>query len=86
MRCDQCDRTITGTPVKTATRTLCKRCGDTLDGLTAGVLSGADVGGSIATAGWYSSLREKRRSARETRRGKGDEPRGTGDERPGTGA
>ena len=41
MRCDQCDSKINGTPVKTATRTLCTRCGDRLDGLTAGMLSTA---------------------------------------------
>lgn len=39
MRCDQCDSKITGTPVKTATRTLCKKCGDRLDGLAAGMVS-----------------------------------------------
>lgn len=77
MRCDQCDRTISGPPVKTATRSLCRRCGDTLDGLTSGVLSGADVGGAISTAGWYSSLREKRREAREARHGASEERRGT---------
>lgn len=68
MRCDQCDERITGTPVGTATRALCTRCGDTLDGLTAGVLSGADVGGAIATAGWSTSLRERRREAQEKKR------------------
>ena len=71
MRCDQCDSKITGTPVKTATRTLCKKCGDRLDGLTAGVMSGGSVGEAIATAGWYSSLREKRREAREKKRTSG---------------
>ncbi|KQT96752.1 hypothetical protein [Sanguibacter sp. Leaf3] len=71
MRCDQCDRKITGPPVKTATRTLCARCGDTLDGLTAGVLAGGDVGGAIATAGWYTSLRERRREAQEKKRRSG---------------
>lgn len=78
MRCDQCDRTISGPPVKTATRTLCRSCGDTLDGLTAGVLSGADVGGAVATAGWYSSLRERRREKQEQRRRSGEAPSGTG--------
>jgi len=39
MRCDQCGSKITGTPVKTATRTLCTPCGDRLDGLAAGMVS-----------------------------------------------
>lgn len=67
MRCDQCDSKITGTPVKTATRTLCTTCGDRLDGLTAGVIAGGSVGEAIATAGWYTSLRERRREARKAR-------------------
>lgn len=68
MRCDQCDRVIKGTPVRTATRELCQTCADTLNGLTAGVMSGGGVGESIATSGWYSSLRQRRRAKREAKR------------------
>lgn len=43
-------------------RDLCQPCQDTLLGLSAGVIaSGGDVGQSIATAGWFSRLRERRR-------------------------
>ncbi|PFG34804.1 hypothetical protein [Sanguibacter antarcticus] len=61
MRCDQCNRTISGAPTETATRTLCTPCGETLLGATAGFLSTGSVGGAISTAGWYRALRDRRR-------------------------
>jgi transposase-like protein len=64
MRCDQCDATITGEPTRTATRTLCHGCGETLLGLTAGYASTGSVGGAISTARWYRVMRKIRRGGR----------------------
>lgn len=65
MRCDQCAKTISGRPIKTSTRTLCTPCGETFLGAAAGYISGGTVGDAISTAGWFRSLRERRRERKE---------------------
>ncbi|RKR75059.1 hypothetical protein [Frondihabitans australicus] len=67
-KCDSCGRAITGTPVRTPTRTLCEECGATFQGLAAGLIAGHDnVGQAIATEGWYQRLRKLRAAKREQR-------------------
>ena len=62
MRCDQCNKTITGKPYKTTTRSLCTQCGETFLGAAAGFVATGSVGGAISTAGWFRALREHRRA------------------------
>ncbi len=61
--CDSCRRSIRGTGHQTTTRTLCDQCFATFQGLAAGAMaSDFDAGQSIATAGWFQRLRNKRTS------------------------
>lgn len=62
MRCDQCNTTISGKPVRTTTRTLCTPCGETFLGAAAGFIVGGTVGDAISTAGWFRALRDRRRA------------------------
>lgn len=65
--CDNCGKPKRGTPTRSMTgRVLCQDCADTLTGLAAGVLaSEGDVGSSVATAGWYKRLRDRRKKPEE---------------------
>lgn len=65
MRCDQCTKTISGTPIRTSTRTLCTPCGETFLGAAAGFVSTGSVGGAISTAGWFRALRDRRREKKD---------------------
>ncbi|MBL7499512.1 hypothetical protein I6A84_35730 [Frankia sp. CNm7] len=67
--CDGCDRRGTGPITVSVTgRRLCPDCADRLTGAAAGAIATSDggnaVGNAIATAGWFSALRARRRTRR----------------------
>ncbi|GAA4348325.1 hypothetical protein [Angustibacter luteus] len=60
--CDSCRRRANGTGQRTVTgRVLCASCHDTLTGMAAGIVAGGGTAEAIATAGWFSRLRARRR-------------------------
>lgn len=61
--CAGCHQRKTGKGTLTVTgRRLCPDCSDELDAAAAGAIAnpGNPVGGAIATAGWFASLRSRR--------------------------
>ncbi|MDT3440348.1 MULTISPECIES: hypothetical protein [unclassified Pseudofrankia] len=64
--CDNCGRRGSGASTTSATgRRLCVECADQLTGAAAGLMaSQGAVGDAVATAGWFTALRARRRSRR----------------------
>lgn len=64
--CSSCRKPTQGEPKISMTgRRLCGRCNDQLLGLAAGAMAGGgQPGQAIATAGWFTRLRDRRRGTR----------------------
>ena len=65
--CASCGRRVRETPHVTVTgRELCQACNDRTLGLAAGMVAGGgDPAQAIATAGWFSRLKTRRRKPPE---------------------